>query len=388
MSTTKTSAIVPWLGYKSQEYRLVQRLLKADNSSYLGFELLDDVDEYNEHSTVLEQDKISVTRRNIVSNNSVDLWKTLSNWIDLIKENQVDPLNTKYLLYTNKQHSSEILELLINATDESSALSAFNKIKDLVKEPSETIKSYVNNFFDSAQISSTLIENFDYIYGSGSAPNDLKIAYIEKRLGAIEDNVDEILFEILGWTGDFLTIAAENRKPTIISAKSFGERLGSIESKYRQKTILNYICNRNGDSEDVMDDLNSEPTYIEQLKLIETDELDIEEAVIAKLEASDAVLQWTIDGHVQESSYKQYQNSLRKKWHIQKQRILLDSNVQPQPLVGARIYYECLDSVDSIELEHKRIDDFFSHGTLQTMADELTIGWHPDYKTILRGCDD
>ncbi|WP_207627250.1 hypothetical protein [Photorhabdus tasmaniensis] len=91
MPTTNTSAIASWLGYKSQEYRLVQRLLEADNNSYLGFEILDDVEEHSGDLLTLEQDKVSVTNRNIVANQSKDLWKTLSNWVDLIREGRIDP---------------------------------------------------------------------------------------------------------------------------------------------------------------------------------------------------------------------------------------------------------------------------------------------------------
>lgn len=90
MKDNSTSAVSSWLGYKIQEYRLTQRLLEANNSSCIGFEILDDLEEHTGSTSTFEQDKISTTGRNIVSNHSKDLWKTLSNWMDLIDSGEID----------------------------------------------------------------------------------------------------------------------------------------------------------------------------------------------------------------------------------------------------------------------------------------------------------
>ncbi|MGL1053355.1 hypothetical protein [Vibrio vulnificus] len=115
MKKNNTSAISSWLGYKTQEYRLVQRLIETKNGSCVGFEILDDLEEHNHTTSTLEQDKVSTTKRNIVSNQSKDLWKTISNWIDLIKNDVVDAEKTTFLLFTNKKCTSDVLELLLNA---------------------------------------------------------------------------------------------------------------------------------------------------------------------------------------------------------------------------------------------------------------------------------
>ena len=388
MPTTNTSAVAPWLGYKSQEYRLVQRLLEADNTSILGFEILDDVEEHSGDFLTLEQDKISTTDRNIVSNHSKDLWKTLSNWIDLIKENKIDPNFTSFVLYTNKFHSSEVLEILKNAITLEDAEIAFHKIYLLVENPSDNIKKYIVNFFDQSDSARVIIKNFDYLNGSGSVSEDLKETYLNKRLGSIVDHIEDILFEILGWVGDYLIRAAEKRVSTIISAKSFGQRIGEIESKYRQRTILNYICSRDMNSFDVINDFSSEPNYIKQLRLIDIDDEDVEEAVLANLEAKDAIVKWTLDGYIQESSYDAYQKIIKRKWKTQKINLQSTDDGKSNSALGARIYYNSIDATESVALDNKKVGGFFSHGTLHSLANELTIGWHPEYKDKMRNTDD
>jgi glycyl-tRNA synthetase beta subunit len=146
MPENKASAVASWLGYVTQEYRLVQRLLKADKKSILGFELLDDVEEKSDKGRIVEQDKVSVTTRNILANQSKALWNTLSNWINLIKEDKVDSSETTFVLFTNKEHTSEVLKLLVKASNKSEAQEAYNEIIKYVHSPSDNIKQYVDNF--------------------------------------------------------------------------------------------------------------------------------------------------------------------------------------------------------------------------------------------------
>lgn len=390
MPKQDTSAVAAWLGYKIQEYRLVERLIQADNNTIVGFELLDDVEEKSEGKLVLEQDKVTRTTRNIVSNSSKDLWKTLSNWIDLIKVGEVDPLTTTFLLYTNRQNAGDILKLLIEAKNEDDAKIACDSILSYVKKPSDSIKKYVENFASMDVRKYHLIVNFEYLYGSGSAPRDVEETYTQKRLGGITDPKEKeaVLNEILGWTSNQLTNAAEKKEPTLIRASSFGNRLGEIESKYRQQTLLQYLCSRNSSSSDVLSELTKEPSYIQQLKLVELDDIDVGDAAIAKLEAEDAICMWTIDGDIQESCYENYERSVERKWRNQKTKVFRSSKGLTDEDRGATLYAECLDSTESIKLSNKEVDPFFSQGTLQSLADKLTIGWHPHYQEKLEESND
>ena len=379
-----TSAVAPWLGYTTQEYRLVQRLLNAKNGNVLGFEILDDVQEQSGEKTVLEQDKISVTSRNVVSNQSKDLWKTLSNWCDLIASGEVDPEKTDFLLFTNKKHSSDVLKLLVEANDLKQAQNSFQKLKKLVKTPSESIKKYVDNFYSFDERKYTLIKNFSYLSGSGSAPTDLMNTYLDANT-SIEEHAESIIHEILGWTKDTLTSLAEQKFPTLIEARSFGRRLGEIESKYRHLSLLDFICKRAADDLDVQSELTEQPIYLQQLQLVNLDDAEIEEAVIAKLESKDAVIKWTLEGRVQEASYTKYSDDLKRKWKLQKNVTFIEHGNKPEALQGQLLYNQCLLGSTGVKLEKKSVDYFFSHGSFQNLADTKDVGWHPNYIEKLKG---
>lgn len=382
--SNNTSAIASWLGYTAQEYRLVQRLLKADKGSTLGFEILDDLQEHSQDGLVLEQDKLSTTSRNIVSNQSQDLWKTLSNWVDLIKNGNVDAASTQFLLYTNNEHSSDILKLLCEASDIDKAKIAYSQIVDMVTTPSSNIKGYVENFVNFDERKLLLISNFQYLYGSGSIAQDLKSTYLSINT-SITEYSESILQEILGWTKDVLTVLAEKRAPTLLQASAFGKRLGEIESKYRQQTLLNFVCKRASSDEDVQSEIATQSTYIKQLKIVNIDSEDILGAVLAKLESKDAVSEWTVEGYIQEDSYSKYNNDLKTKWNVQNKITFMQSKEANDEDKGFLLYYECRKNSSDIKLENKEVDIFFSHGSLQDLSDTQDIGWHPNYKIILKG---
>ncbi|MCG9767666.1 hypothetical protein L1D59_03505 [Pseudoalteromonas piscicida] len=382
--TNNTSAVAPWLGYTTQEYRLVQRLLNAKKGNVLGFEILDDVQEQSDQRTVLEQDKISVTSRNIISNQSKDLWKTLSNWCDLILSDKVEPTKTEFLLYTNKEHSSDAIKLLVGAGDLTQAKEAFKELEKLVDSPSESIKKYVDNFCSFDERKYILIENFSYLSGSGSASTDLMNTYLDANT-SIEEHAESIIHEILGWTKDTLTLLAEQKLPTLIEAKSFGRRLGEIESKYRHQSLLDFICKRAADDLDVQSELIEQPIYLQQLQLVNLDDTEIEEAVIAKLESKDAVTKWALEGRVQEASYAKYSDALKRKWKLQKTITFIEHSNKSEALQGELLYNQCLLGSTGVQLENKPVDDFFSHGSFQSLANTKDVGWHPNYIEKLRG---
>jgi hypothetical protein len=381
--SNNTGAIAPWLGYKTQEYRLVQRLLKAPKGHSLGFELLDDVHQSSEDSLILEQDKISISGRNPLSNQSKELWKTISNWIKVIDSDNLDISKTKFVIFTNRKFTSKVLELLINSSNTEEAKVAYNKVIEFVKKPSDGIKEYCLSFLDMDERKYQFIVNMEYEYGNSSPATELKKAYININT-SLTDEAEYVIEALLGWTSNVLSEQATKKKVTIITANAFGRRRNEIESQCRQQTILHYMCERASDDDDVLGELNQSPTYIKQLGLVEVGDIEIQEAVLAKMESKDAVSEWTIEGSIQDSNYSQYSNTLKRKWNIKKNIVYTQNSSLSEVGKGCLLYYECLDAASSVKLGNKSVDDFFSTGTFQILSDSLDLGWHPDYLNLLK----
>lgn len=112
-----------------------------------------------------------------------------------IDSGEIDVDNTIFLLFTNKRCHSEVLQLLSTSQATEEASKAFDEILKIVSHPSPSIANYLNNFSKSKTDACRLISKFTYIYGSGSAPHDLRESYKLHRLGALEEHLDEIMYE-------------------------------------------------------------------------------------------------------------------------------------------------------------------------------------------------
>src|SRR5579863_10081067 len=100
------------VGYLSQIRGALLLAVKRDDSAdQISLEMLDDVAFSPEDVTSLKpvgllQFKHSVTRKATLTDKSIDLWKTLRVWSDLIRANKVDPQRTIFTLVTTATASA------------------------------------------------------------------------------------------------------------------------------------------------------------------------------------------------------------------------------------------------------------------------------------------
>ena len=79
-----------FLGYTLQLPRALYHLLKSGPGDKVSIEVLSDVATSKLNGLVIsEEDKSSIVG-NPITNRSIDLWKTFSNWIDAINSGVID----------------------------------------------------------------------------------------------------------------------------------------------------------------------------------------------------------------------------------------------------------------------------------------------------------
>jgi hypothetical protein len=139
-------------GYDYQFYYFVYLALDLKPGQSIGFEIKDDIhiDKKN-GTTILFQTKHTVSDGNLTTLDS-DLWKTLSNWTDFIKnaENLADFLEKhSFVLVTNKnENNNRFIDTLVQfqANPNPNIDSVKNVLADLKKTTNNnTIKQYIHN---------------------------------------------------------------------------------------------------------------------------------------------------------------------------------------------------------------------------------------------------
>lgn len=386
--TKYRTAHVPgqYLGYSLQTTRFLVRLLEADRGWTISLEVFEDVGaETTEGKKIAEQVKSTLTG-NPVSNHSIDLWKTISNWIDSSKSGELYPETTRFELYVSHPQKGQIIENFSKAKSTAEAHAALLDSREIMwgSAPTFHLKSalpeklsqYVDRVFQADKgLICSIIRNFHFESGSGSPQDDLKAIFTEKIKFVSPDIIDETLNYALGWVKEQTDRLLEQQKPARIDADSFVTMVGSFIRKYDRRTILKTFAGIPSDPE-IEEDLKVR-TYVRQLDIIEVDdELKIK-AVTDFLRSSVDRTQWSIRGLVNESSFDEFADILIRTWNSYKTKISISLTGSADIQKGQYLYAEC--SEQQFKLQSLEVPPHFTPGSFHTLADEEVIGWHPKY---------
>src|SRR5262249_39859874 len=88
-------------------------------------------------------------------------------------------------------------------------------------------------------------------------------------------------------------------------------------------------------------------------------------------------------GIVHEDSFTEYQEALITFWRNKKRQNAL-THIQHKPeALGQLLLSDCC--LHKEKLQGLELPSYFTPGSFHTLADDETIGWHPEYKSKLRG---
>ena len=85
---------------------------RASPDEAVSIEGLDDISVDGDSGLLVEQDKSGLAH-NPVADKSLDLWKTLRNWLEGLRNGQI-PAGTKFVLYVAQSHTGSVVERLHN----------------------------------------------------------------------------------------------------------------------------------------------------------------------------------------------------------------------------------------------------------------------------------
>jgi len=132
---TPATAAGQYLGYSLQPTLLAIRLRKAAEGSACSLEVLDDVAEQAEDGTThLTQSKSALTD-NPVADRAVSLWKTLYNWLELVKLGLVNPDTTTFEIYVSRPVGGDLVDRFHKASTDTVAMQALASARDMLWGP-------------------------------------------------------------------------------------------------------------------------------------------------------------------------------------------------------------------------------------------------------------
>lgn len=375
------------LGYGLQYTRLTELLFNSPAGSFCSMEYLDDVAQQAENDVHLIQSKSALTS-NPVSDRAKSLWKTLYNWTLKAGLPEVDVKNTIFEIYISRPAGGQIVEAFSKASTLEDARAAILMARDflwgeypdfaLKNSVSDEIKPYLEYLFtEGATYLEQIICNFQLTNGSGSPQADIESIIRSHPVSA--SRVSNIADHMCGVVKRRVDELLELGKPAIISRDDFYGWYNAYVRKIDRDTVLPSMAKAPSEKE-LHDQLPK--VFVQQLELIELPFEDKLEAASDYLMAAADRTAWAVSGDVDESSFEDLDTQLKRTWRNKKRTCGIEHSSQSEEIQGQALYSDCM-TYTSV-LQAMQPTSHFIPGCFHRLADDMSIGWHPNYEHQLK----
>ncbi len=373
-----------YLGYGLQPVRMCARLLQAKDGDYVSTERLDDVAvHYADGMFLLEQTK-SALSQNPVSDWAIDLWKTFANWIKTTTKLGLDPATTFYVLYVAPAKAGQRVSALHQARSKQQVDDIIETVRaDLASRPTApACAEHLKIVLDAdPAMRAAIVANFSLI------SQDHPLEEIRNHLASTVSPavLDDICAAAIGLVKTAADELLQAKQPAKIAVSDFRTRLRTIVKRQDRDHVLNSVASLPDRA--AIDAEVRRRTYIRQLELIECDSDEKLRAASDFLRASADRTIWSDRGQVDETSLAEFDGRLERRWISTKRSVSIQAKGLPETEAGQLLLAETLKSGAGDRLQGLDVPPHFPPGSMHTLADQKTIGWHPRYEDLLNSSD-
>jgi hypothetical protein len=385
----KKSTKVPgqYWGYSLQEVRFLQLLMEPLATGYVSLEVLEDVARQHVSGPTLASQTKSGLGENPITDHAVDFWKTLGNWLDSATLGELDAETTTFEIYVARRRSpGEIARLFATASTDEAAAAALNRARDIMwgagpsysrrRSVAAALRPFTDAFLvpDNA-IAQKIVRHFKLSFPTGTDPHeDLRL--LARHKWVLPEVVDDIIKHAHGWVKERIDRLIQQHKPAVIDVADFNREITSYLPRLNFHRVLMSFA-----SEPTTREIEAERlrTYVRQLDLVEASGEDVLEAINAYLRASVMRAKWGEEGAVHEDSFSEFAEALITYWRNKRNHNELAQHGMTPVQLGKLLLADC--NLHRENLQGMPVPSFFTPGSYHALADELEVGWHPDYRT-------
>jgi hypothetical protein len=381
----KSNAAGQLFGYSLQFPRALLRLLQAEIDAKVGIEVCGDVAVFfPEGITLTEEDKSSLLR-NVLTDTSINLWKTFYNWINAVNNKELNQKTDRFILYTNHtvSHDSVVMKLN-NAHTEQEVDSVIQFVQETLKnigEDQELFRYKRAVLENNLNIFKDIILRFDLIVNNkaddvyDSIRSEIYKKHVEKH------QVEYLLEALTGWVQKTINQLIAAKKQAIISFLDFDQQFKILFTRIRSKQeLIDYALSKMPVKQELVKREKKRPAYVRQLEIIKLTQDEVIRAVSDYYKADTNRQQWIEKGLIDESSMQDFESRLISFYTNSRPRILLTDSQLSEENQGKMILLECQQRQERIA--NMDPPDRTVQGSYHVLSDELRVGWHPQWENI------
>lgn len=384
---SKYSAGGPVAGYLFQCRLALLRgleLARKNPAIVISIEKFDDVSfESDDLVQCLIQAKHHVTPKSM-DNKSVDVWKTLGIWTDSFKAGllQADK-TTCFLITTATAADGSALARLRDGCSKDERAEALSMLREAAEESDnktteQARKSFLALNDDEARLLISKITVYDNHPNLANVMSDIQAELIL----VAPSNTDLAAQYLEGW---WLSVVGKN----LISEKSSTIPVQNIITKANE---IGYTLKK--DSLPIDDPKSLEVNeysekdevrvFVRQMRAIEIADRYIKDAVYDYYRAYAQRSKWARENLILENELGDYDRKLEDSWKrkFDGESIHADPKSAADKVKFGRLLYVWA-SQESVALRNI-VEKWITAGSFHGLADQLRVGWHPDYLELLK----
>ncbi len=377
----KSNAPGQLLGYALQFPRALFHLLRSAPKDVVCVEVLGDVATLTSDGELLsEEDKSSIVG-NPLTDRSIDLWKTFSNWIEAINNKDFDVEKTQFVLYCNQSGRESIVNKFSSAQNESDILNAIEYAKSELSDlkPDHEIWKYYDFVVNqNGTLLLKVIERFELQIGNGAGYDEVRIEI--QRQHVPDGQIEFIMENLSGWIQKVIIENIAVRKNAIISWEEFDHQFKVLFNRSRCRELIDFTMQYSIKDEKVRSQVKIRPRYLQQLEAIGLKDEDILTEISDYLRADVNREKWIADEIIDEEVASDFEDRLTRFWVNQRNKIRITQKTLGEIEQGQLLLSDCKSRQESIRDMVPPSSTIA--GTYHALADEPTLGWHPNWKTF------
>lgn len=387
------------IGFDYQFYYFMYLAIELKQGQKIGFEVKDDVHiDKQDGTTILFQAKHTIVKNangdiQNLTTLDIDLWKTLSNWVDFINadgKNSTFLNQNSFILVTNKsENNNDFIAALTLFKSDNDIDNVVMKINELEKKTQdETLKKYIKNV---GKLGKSKLKMF-FKKLVIETDTDGIIEKIKNRLleKYYQADLVEPIFESLSSNLNMAKyIDIKDRKKFEISSEDFAKRFGKC---FKVATEIKPLPRR--EFPVLLPDNLENQIFIKQLidiGEIQTGSNDIRNYTTQMLRFLNHFTYWSEEENFilltdvkefKNNSIQIWTNEFKAKYRQIERQISAGSSIDD---LEDEVKNLALDLVDYIRKQDLSIPGFsalgveFSNGHYYALSDNLEIGWHFDW---------
>ena len=365
-------------------------ILLINNSGTVYLEKYDDIIiEQNNKISIIEQ--VKDVKGNI-TNNSIEFWKTISNWIKLrIEYPDKFTTYTRYILSVNSHKNiknDSFLQKCIDANNIEAATDTYEYIRANFNSDSKSLKEKFLDFskIENKDIAIQIIQNFEYVEPEIDFYND-SLNEVTKNYKDV-NSIENLQNRIIAWVMDKMYNA--DKKNLKRDFKLVKEDFNSFIYKDKK---LKLALEEELTTQDYQSVENA--YFVKQLNLIEHSEEALTWDKRDFLRWRNTATKENKLGRIAKEDFmKSYQN-IYEKWFVDRTNIFRISANDTDVTKGYRLYQNTINQeiqIGTVSFEDNKIE--IARGVCNYLANNnpetsnYTIGWHPNFKKLLSEVED